>query len=76
MGRSVGVECLAEHIDYSTPISSNDIHRQEKGLLSSRNGLQESGCHFCLDIEKRSLRTVFITVDYIVETRVLFRYRG
>jgi hypothetical protein len=48
MGRPVGVECLAECADYRIPFSSNDMHRQKKGLLSSRNGFEKSRCGPCL----------------------------
>ncbi len=55
MDRPVGVECLAERLDYCASFSSNDIHRPQKRLLSPRNGFQKSRFGFCLDFEKEEL---------------------
>ena len=62
MDKPVGVECLAEPVDYNTPFSGNDIHRLEKRRLSSRNGFKESRCGICLDFEKEILKLDLVPI--------------
>jgi len=67
MDRPMGVECLAERAGYSASLSSNDIYRPEKRLLSPRNGFKKSRFGFYFDFEKVILRFQTLLNSLLVE---------